>query len=318
MGRLPGTILMLMPDEVRLRHARRLLARTPAPAHFALEREAVIAEPDDPVWQMRSINADVSLRSAIDRMDRRGALPVERPLARASLPPDTDERASGGDSPDYLLPALLKPAEKRTLDLLADWPWLDLRDLAGLLGVSRSRASQIVAAIEGFGLVVRAPILGPPPGYHRSQVLRCWPAGTAPPWAGPGNDGVPPLRAPETGVRFQAGAAANCCATWNTPRRYMVSWRALQGRPEPWDGRSPNWTLPSGPRAISGSLAACARYTLTPSAFCKGATPNGPFSWSGNGAQCGRSQWRRASPPTCATIPPTGPSTTTAHGPRCW
>ena len=156
-GPLPGIILMLMPDEVRLRHARRLLARTPAPAHFALEREAVMAEPDDPVWQMRSINAEVSLRSAIDRMDRRGALPVERPLARASLPPDTDERVSGGDSPDYLLPALFKPAEKRALNLLADWPWLDLRDLAGMLGVSRSRASQIVAAIEGFGLVGRAP-----------------------------------------------------------------------------------------------------------------------------------------------------------------
>ena len=159
-GPLPGTILMLMTDEVRLRHARRLLARTPMPALFALEREAVIAEPDDPVWQMRSINADVSLRSAINRMDRRGALPVERPLARASLPPDTDERASAGDSPDYLIPALLKPAEKRTLDLLADWPWLDLRDLAGMLGVSRSRASQVVAAIEGFGLVVRAPASG--------------------------------------------------------------------------------------------------------------------------------------------------------------
>ena len=159
-GPLPGTILMLMPDEVRLRHARRLLTRTPMPALFGLEREAVIAEPDDPVWQMRSINADISLRSAIDRMDRRGTLPVERPLARVSLPPDTDERASGGDSPDYLLSALLKPAEKRTLDLLADWPWLDLRDLAGMLGVSRSRASQIVAAIEGFGLVVRAPTSG--------------------------------------------------------------------------------------------------------------------------------------------------------------
>ena len=159
-GPLPGTILMLMPDEVRLRHARRLLARSPAPAHFALEREAVLAEPDDPVWQMRSINAEVSLRSATDRMDRRGALPVERPLARATLPPDTDERASEGDSPDYLLPALLKPAEKRALDLLADWPWLDLQDLAGMLGVSRSRASQIVAAIEDFGLVVRAPSSG--------------------------------------------------------------------------------------------------------------------------------------------------------------
>ena len=159
-GPLPGAVLMLMPDEVRLRHARRMLAQTIVPALFALEREAAGATPDDPVWQLRSVNADVSLRSAIDRIDRLGTLPVERPHARVSLPPDTDERGPGGDSPDYLLPALLRPAEKRALDLLSDWPWLGLRDLAGLLGVSRPRASQLVAALEGFGLVLRARASG--------------------------------------------------------------------------------------------------------------------------------------------------------------
>ena len=160
-GPLPGAVLMLMSDEVRLRHARRFLARTTVPALFALEREAVAAAPDDPVWQLRSVNAALGLRAAIDRMDRRGALPAEQPLARgATLPPDIDEHAPGGDAPDYLLPALLRPAEKRALDLLADWPWLGLRDLAGLLGVSRPRASQLTAALEGFGLVVRAPASG--------------------------------------------------------------------------------------------------------------------------------------------------------------
>ena len=159
-GSLPGAVLMLMPDEVRLRHARRLLVQTTVPALFALEREVAGATPDDPVWQLRSVKADVSLRSAIDRIDRTGALPVERPLARVSLPPDTDERGSGGDSPDYLLPALLRPAEKRALDLLVDWPWLSLKDLAGLLGVSRPRVSQLVAALESFGLLVRARASG--------------------------------------------------------------------------------------------------------------------------------------------------------------
>ena len=156
-GPLPGAVLMLMPDEVRLRHARRLLSQTPVPALFALEREVVGVAPDDPVWRLRSVSAEVSLRSAFDRMHRRGTLPAERPLARVSMPPDTDERAPGGDAPDYLLPALLRPAEKRALDLLSDWPWLGLKDLAGLLGVSRPRVSQLVAALEGFGLVVRAP-----------------------------------------------------------------------------------------------------------------------------------------------------------------
>ena len=37
---------------------------------------------------------------------------------------------------DHLLPVFLKPAEKRALDLVSDWPWITLTDLAGLLGVS--------------------------------------------------------------------------------------------------------------------------------------------------------------------------------------
>ena len=156
-GPLPGAVLMLMPDGVRLRHARRMLSQTSVPALFTLEREAATAAPGAPVWRLRSVNADVSLRSAIDRMHRRGTVPAEKPLARVSLPPATDERAPGGDAPDYLLPALLRPAEKRALDLLSDWPWLGLRDLAGLLGVSRPRVSQLVTALEGFGLVARAP-----------------------------------------------------------------------------------------------------------------------------------------------------------------
>ena len=113
------------------------------------------------MWRLRSINAAVSLRDAIDRLTRRGAVPSERPLERGLyLPPDIDEHEPGGDVPDYLLPALLRPAEKRALDLLHDWPWLGLPDLAGLLGVSRPRASQVVAALESFGLVVRTHVSG--------------------------------------------------------------------------------------------------------------------------------------------------------------
>ncbi len=160
-GPQPGCILIIAPDEVRLRHSRGRLPHTPAAALFALEREAVAASPDDPVWRLRSINAAVSLRDAIDRLVRWGTVPNERPLERGlSLPSDVDEHGPGGDAPDYLLPALLRPAEKRAVDLLYDWPWLGLPDLAGLLGVSRPRASQLTSALERFGLVVRAPASG--------------------------------------------------------------------------------------------------------------------------------------------------------------
>ena len=46
------------------------------------------------------------------------------------------------------------------MDLLSGWPWLNLNDLAGLMGVSRPRASQIVASLEDFGLVVRTTASG--------------------------------------------------------------------------------------------------------------------------------------------------------------
>ncbi|MDE2801896.1 MAG: hypothetical protein OXK21_03320, partial [Chloroflexota bacterium] len=39
-GPLPGAVLMLVPDEVRLRHARRTLADSHLPAVLALERDA--------------------------------------------------------------------------------------------------------------------------------------------------------------------------------------------------------------------------------------------------------------------------------------
>ena len=54
------------------------------------------------------------------------------------------------------MPALLGPAEKRALDLLSDWPWASRRDLAGLMGVSLRRVSQLVERLEEFDLVTQA------------------------------------------------------------------------------------------------------------------------------------------------------------------
>ena len=154
-GPRPGGVLLLVPDEVRLRHARRVLGRGTAPTVLALERDAAAGATDAPVWRLSSNDAAVSLREAIDRIERTGALPAERPFVRASVPPDIDDGRVGAGVPEHMLPALLKPAEKRVLDLLSDWPWLALADLAGLLGVTNQRASQLTANLEGFGLVAR-------------------------------------------------------------------------------------------------------------------------------------------------------------------
>ena len=62
-------------------------------------------------------------------------------------------RLDAGADHDWLLPARLKPAEKRSLDLIADWPWLAPEHLEGLMGVGRRRVSQLTGSLEELGLV---------------------------------------------------------------------------------------------------------------------------------------------------------------------
>ena len=154
-GPMPGTVLILMADEVRLRHARRLLSSGPVPALLAVERRAVLAGAGDRIWSPPAVNAALDLRYVLERMNPCGELPVEAEPQRAAVPEDFAVEGPGWDIPDHLLPVLLKAAEKRALDLAFDWPWVSMKELAGLLGVSQPRASQLVNPLEGFGLVAR-------------------------------------------------------------------------------------------------------------------------------------------------------------------
>ena len=154
-GPLPGAVLVLMPDPVRLRHARRMLDGFPAPVFLAVESEAVAASPDDPVWSPQAVNSAVGLRQVLDGLAPGGELPEEPEPQRASVPADLAVAGPGWAVPDYLLPASLRPAEKRAIDLVSDWPWIALKDLAGMLGVSPQRASQVVIPLEALKLVVR-------------------------------------------------------------------------------------------------------------------------------------------------------------------
>ena len=161
-GARPGAFLVMVPDEVRLRQARELLrsVRAPAssaPVFFALERHVAAASSDDPVWRTFS-GSVVSLGDVISRTNSGGIVASEPPLERVSIPRDIDPgELDGGDTgkdiPGHLLPVLLRPSEKRALDLLADWPWLTRQDLAGLLDVSNSGASHLTAALARLGLV---------------------------------------------------------------------------------------------------------------------------------------------------------------------
>ena len=152
-GPPPGGVLVLAPDEVRLRQARRMLAGAGFPVFLAPERAAAQAGPDSPIWHSPSIAAGLDLRYVLSHLDRGGGLPVEARPPRAALPANIDQDVPADDAPDWLLPVLLGPAEKRALDLLSDWPWASRRDLAGLMRVSGRRASQLVAGLEEFALV---------------------------------------------------------------------------------------------------------------------------------------------------------------------
>ena len=153
-GQLPGAVLLLLPDEVRLRHARGLLSGFPVPAVLAIEQEATLA-PEGAIWRLPSVNAAISLEAVLGRAVPHGVLPEERTLARLTPPAAQAVDASGRDVPSYVLPALLRPAEKRALDLLADWPWLSPEHLQALLGVSRARAAQITSVLRDRGLAAR-------------------------------------------------------------------------------------------------------------------------------------------------------------------
>ncbi|MXX32766.1 MAG: hypothetical protein F4Z51_11205 [Chloroflexi bacterium] len=145
-------VLVLVPDEVRLRHARRLLRQAPLICLIALERDAAYASADARIWRAPSGSAALCLEEAFTFLDAEGEWAVERPPVR-SIVPRPLAAAAGTREPDWLLLARLKPAEKRSLDLVGDWPWVRADHLAALLGVERRRVSQLTAGLERHDLL---------------------------------------------------------------------------------------------------------------------------------------------------------------------
>ncbi|MDE2938024.1 MAG: helix-turn-helix domain-containing protein [Chloroflexota bacterium] len=156
LGQLPPTsaVLMLLPDEVRLRQARRLAAALPGPVFLALGGAAACAGAGAAIWRTPSGPAPLDLQTALAHTGPPRSWPLRRPPQRAGLPDVLDADA------DCLLPSLLKPVEKRAVDLLADWPWLSPPHLGALLGVKRSRLSQVTRRLAELGLLVDVAVDG--------------------------------------------------------------------------------------------------------------------------------------------------------------
>jgi DNA-binding MarR family transcriptional regulator len=151
--------LVLVPDEVRFRQARRLLRGTHSVCFLALERDAAQSSSEAQIWRTPSGSPRLSLREALSYARPEGQWAVERP-PRRTLPPRSLVARAGTREPDWLLPARLKPSEKRALDLIGDWPWIRPDHLAGLLGVARRRVSQLTAGLERLGLVIAPRVEG--------------------------------------------------------------------------------------------------------------------------------------------------------------
>ena len=157
---MPRALLGLMPDETRLRQSRRLLARYPGPVFLAQEEHVANASADDRVWRLTATPAVLSLSEALAHVKPGGRLPTEPPLTRLSLPgglfvPEEPEKIPG-----HLLPAALKPADKRLLDRLSEWPWVTADDLGGLLDLSPSAVSKLTSRLGRLGLVSRVHLSG--------------------------------------------------------------------------------------------------------------------------------------------------------------
>ncbi len=152
-----AALLVLTPDQTRLRYAARRLRTMPEPCFLALERDAAGAGPDARIWRTPSGSVALSLREALNLAGPHQSWPAERQLVRVSEP--IAEGASGGRT-DWTLSASLGPSEKRALDLLADWPWLRLDHLSALLGVSRVRLRGLLRRVEEWGLVGRTKVQG--------------------------------------------------------------------------------------------------------------------------------------------------------------
>ncbi len=147
-----SAVLMLLPDEVRLRHARRMAATLPGPVFLALEGDAATAGAGAAVWRTPSSPAPLNLQTALAHTGPPQPWPIRRPPQRAAMPDALDPNA------ECLLPSQLRPVEKQAVDLLADWPWLSPQHLRALLGVKRSRLSQVTTRLAETGLLVEAVV----------------------------------------------------------------------------------------------------------------------------------------------------------------
>ncbi len=159
-GPIPGALLFIVHDEIRMRHTRRMLSSIRAPVFLALEQDAATAFVDDIVWQRPGTTARFDMESIVASSAHAGGIPGEPTVTRVSLPADLSLGEAPTQTSSHLLASVLQPAEKRALDLLTDWPGITPQNLRELIGISPSRASQILSRLKAAHLVTEVDLAG--------------------------------------------------------------------------------------------------------------------------------------------------------------
>ena len=157
---VPRALLALMPDQVRLREDRQLLARYPGPVFLAVEQDVANALSGEPVWHLTNGTAVLSLEEVLERLRSGGSLPVEPPLTRRSPPRELSIPPEPENTQGHLLPVVLKASHKGVLDRLAEWPLITADELRMLTGLSPSGLSQVTTFLERLGLASRFRLAG--------------------------------------------------------------------------------------------------------------------------------------------------------------
>ena len=154
-GPLPGALLVLVTDEVRLRYALRLLTRQRVPTFVAIEDDAVSADSEQPVWQRPSTDVRFDMNSIVRRASTGGVIANESHLYRTTPPEEIRSDVWLYNMPAHRLPATLHPTDKRVLDVIADWPGIRTENLRRLLDIKPSHFSQVLRSLRDARLVHR-------------------------------------------------------------------------------------------------------------------------------------------------------------------
>ena len=307
-----GAVLVICPDETRLRHARRLVAGPPAIAFLALERDVALAGAEAAVWRGPTGAARLTLREALGYAPPASGERPERLLIRVSLPEPLDPECARAA---WMLPAALTTAEKRALDLISDWPWLRPGHLAALLGVGQRRLTQLLARLDELGLTTRLTRAGAPRLTLSDRGLaylarrdRTSVGITRKRWSPEPHRPADPFDWRNvSGIRSRQ-------LLRNLEHTESVHWfnTLLSGQARDQDSRLVQLDPPH--RASRYFRSFQRMRSVQPDAYALLDTPDGErgFSLEWSGVPCVRRQWRPGSPPTCATTPPAGRSRTTA------